>query len=243
MIATSIWKDIKGFEGLYQVSNKGKVRSFHKGRMRLLSDCKGVHGYKVVVLHYGDGNKINKRVHRLVAEAFIPNPKNLPYINHKDENPSNNCVENLEWCTAKYNTHYGTCIERIKLNQPQTPVLMYDIQGNLIKEFPSISEAEKETGYNHGTISQCCRNIKHTYKGYIWIYKGEEKTILSRIEVYRNSKAFYQVEMYDLNNNLLKTFNSVEEACKKTNTPRKEINSQIHNNQILNNSKHIWKLK
>ena len=100
------WKDIKGYEGLYQVSNLGEIRSKHTGKWMKLK-CSSVNGrYRKVILCDNEKREA-KLVHRLVAEAFIPNTNNLPYVNHKDENPSNNMVVNLEWCTQKYNMNYG----------------------------------------------------------------------------------------------------------------------------------------
>lgn len=110
-----IWRDIKGFEGLYQVSNLGRVKSlpkytYSRGYPQLRKEKilrPGYTGknrcYATVVLNDGKGYK----VHRLVAQAFIPNPDNLPQVNHKDENPFNNCADNLEWCTNQYNVNYS----------------------------------------------------------------------------------------------------------------------------------------
>lgn len=116
-----IWKDIIGYEGKYQVSNLGNVRSLNylnqKGFVKILKQSKhnknsaGIY-YKMVTL-CSNGKEQMKSVHRLVAEAFIENPENLPFINHKDENPSNNHISNLEWCTNKYNCNYGTKKERL----------------------------------------------------------------------------------------------------------------------------------
>lgn len=112
------WRDIAGFEGLYQISNLGNVKSFDRidslGRLRIgikrkLIDDKD--GYQLVSLHK-DGKVFMKKVHRLVAEAFLPNPDNLPFVNHKDENKKNNCVDNLEFCTAKYNVNYGSALKK-----------------------------------------------------------------------------------------------------------------------------------
>lgn len=112
------WKDIEGYEGLYQVSNLGRVRSLdrvvegksssvrlHRGK--ILSPGVNSTGYYMVVLHKDGGGRAYT-VHRLVSNTFIPNPYNYPYVNHKDENKLNNSVDNLEWCTVKYNTNYGT---------------------------------------------------------------------------------------------------------------------------------------
>lgn len=113
-----IWRPVVGYEGLYEVSNTGRVRSMdryvkcdyeryrlHKGKV--LSPAKDKDGYLVVSLHF-NGKKNTIKVHRMVAEAFIPNPDNLPQVNHRDEDKTNNRVENLEFCTAKYNLSYGT---------------------------------------------------------------------------------------------------------------------------------------
>ena len=110
-----LWKDIQGYEGYYQVSNEGRVKSLERDvewrgtirhqSERILKESTHNRGYKRVRLC--DGKSNIKLVHRLVAEAFIPNPNNYPMINHKDENPSNNRVENLEWCTAQYNNTYN----------------------------------------------------------------------------------------------------------------------------------------
>ena len=113
MNTTEIWKPIQGYEN-YVISSLGNVKSLNyrqTGKEHILKQSANEHGYQVVYLY-----KQNKRkhflVHRLVAEAFIPNPDNLPYINHRDENSSNNCVSNLEWCTHEYNVNYGTRNER-----------------------------------------------------------------------------------------------------------------------------------
>lgn len=103
------YREIKGFEGLYEVSNYGNVRSLKRNKILKQINIKG--GYKRVSL-YKYGEQYFKAIHRLVAEAFIPNPDNLPCVNHKDENPSNNNVKNLEWCDYKYNINYGTANER-----------------------------------------------------------------------------------------------------------------------------------
>ncbi|MBQ3945696.1 MAG: HNH endonuclease, partial [Alphaproteobacteria bacterium] len=92
------WRDVVGWEGLYQVSSLGRIKSFRRNHPHILSDCVGKHGYKVVILHDGRGLRKNERIHRLVAQAFIPNLEGLPYINHKDEDKTNNKIDNLEWC-------------------------------------------------------------------------------------------------------------------------------------------------
>lgn len=178
MIQEEIWKDVVGYEGLYQVSNTGRVRSlartyttnrctFHiKGKVLKLSLRK--EGYYKVNL-----NKNNKYktmlVHRMVANAFLPNPRNLPQINHKDEDKANNHVSNLEWCDAKYNTNYGTCIERMRSSKMKR-VAQYDKNGNLIKIWESPTTAYRQANLSYAAISSACLGKQKTYKGYIWKY-------------------------------------------------------------------------
>jgi len=191
------WKDIEGYEGLYQVSNYGRVKSLQReiaykdGRKKTIQE-KILHtfisnlGYYHVML---SKNGVPKRykVHRLVAKAFIPNPNNLPIINHKDENPKNNFVENLEWCTQKYNVNYGTMIERCRkklINRIDISkeVEQYTFGGDLVETFKSVSEVERKyPQFKTSSVSRCCRggqivNSKWQtitkYKGYVWKYKA-----------------------------------------------------------------------
>lgn len=119
-----IWKDIEGYEGFYQVSNKGRIRSldrivksdtrssqFLKGSIKSLIQNKSTNYITVSLTKFGKTKSFY--VHRLVAKAFIPNQDNLPQVNHKDESRTNNCVENLEWCDSKYNNNYGTKVDRL----------------------------------------------------------------------------------------------------------------------------------
>ena len=180
-----IWKDVKDYEGLYQVSNLGRVKSlgirFIRSNLkpytklpRILSQIGCKNGYKKVEL---TKNGFSKRyyVHRLVAEAFIPNPDNLPEVNHKDEVASNNHVDNLEWCTHRYNSNYGTRAVRIKDKMKQIgrskPVLMYSKDGILIKRFDSIREASTTLNIHCGSIVECCQGkIRKSAGGYVWKY-------------------------------------------------------------------------
>ena len=170
-----IWQDIEGYEGLYQVSNLGRVKSLRNNI--ILSQSITRNGYKNVILYTNNIRKLYL-VHRLVATAFIPNPDNLPQVNHKDENKTNNRVDNLEWCDCKYNINYGTCIRRRQLSNTNgkcsKTVLQYSLDGTFIKEWKSTMDVERNLGLANSHISECCRNIIKTAYGYIWKYKKEE---------------------------------------------------------------------
>lgn len=179
-----IWKDIPGYEGSHQISTKGSVKSLerwvpnNKGetllKERILSPYKTRYGYLRICLTLNRKKK-HFLVHKLVAMAFIPNPKNYPQINHKDENPLNNCVENLEWCEPVYNSNYGTRNSRIgkaHLNRKDCSkkVGQYDKSMNLLAEFPSMNEAERQTGIPHNRICMACQGRYMSAGGYIWKY-------------------------------------------------------------------------
>lgn len=155
-----IWKDVVGAEPYYQVSNIGNVRNKITNQIVKPSSSGP---YLRVELRYGV-NK-HKSVHRLVAEAFIPNPMNFRYVNHKDENKKNNCVENLEWCTAKYNVNYG--VGSLARNQR---IIQYDMKGNAIKIWERMKDASEELNITAQLISACCRGKKKTAGGYVWTY-------------------------------------------------------------------------
>lgn len=179
-----IWKPIKDFEGNYLISNFGRIKSVphlvtYKGRSymskeRIMSLQHDAYGYLQVRLSKNAVKKTRK-VHRLVAIAFIPNPHNLPEINHKDENKTNNFVyikqngtvdfekSNLEWCDRNYNMQYG-----INTHWHRMPVAQYTIDGKFIRRYDSIKEASKETGIYSTNIANCAsKRIINKEKGYI----------------------------------------------------------------------------
>lgn len=171
-----IWKDIKDYEGLYQVSNLGRVKSLnyrHIGKERILKPLKAINGYLFVIL-YKDGKKDIFRVHRLVAETFIPNPENKPEVNHKSENKTDNRVENIEWIWHKDNCNHGTRNERVskKLTNGKLskPVLQFTLDGEFVREWPSTQECGRN-GFIYQKISLCCRGKQKSHKGYKWKYK------------------------------------------------------------------------
>ena len=188
---TEEWRDIEGYEGIYQVSNLGRVRSLdHKARHRsrtgnefevtykgrIRKQVPNENGYSIVMVKNGGKSRALK-VHRLVAQAFIPNPDNLPIINHKDENPSNNHVENLEWCDNKYNSDYGTA--RVRTNawireNINKKIGKFDKDGNLLATFESIDAAAKELGTSCSSISECANRVRGRKTVHGFVYKFVE---------------------------------------------------------------------
>lgn len=169
MIETNniIYLPIKGFENRYLISNTGNVFSI-KSNKKLKPEIR--RNYYSVQLFNGKTYK-HYSIHRLVASHFISNPNNLLYVNHKDENKLNNCVSNLEWCTASYNVNYGTSIKR-SVEKKSKSVLQLDKQLNLINKFSSISEAERQTGIPNTNIVKCCKEERKTAGGFIWKYEN-----------------------------------------------------------------------
>lgn len=169
-----IWKDIQGFEGEYMVSNFGNVMSLVGRKPRILRPRRNKRGYLRVSLHAHS----DYLIHRLVAQAFIPNPDNLPFINHKDECPSNNCADNLEWCTHHYNITYGTCQERARATQSKTfpQKNRKDCSKSVLcvetgDTFLSINEAERVLGISRILISKVCRGIRKSAGGFTFKFR------------------------------------------------------------------------
>ena len=169
--------DFLGFPN-YTITDDGIVFSLnynHTGNKKEVKQQKDKNGYFDVLLC----NKVSKRkrfkVHRLVSLAFIPNPDNLPEVNHKDECKTNNNVSNLEWCSKSYNINYGTRNERCgekQLNRKDKSrqVKQFKKDGVFIKEYPSIAEVERQTGFYKSNISSCCIGKLKSAYGYIWRY-------------------------------------------------------------------------
>ena len=180
---TEVWKDIEGFEGLYQVSNLGNVKSLR---------YRGVTGWeknlvpkinnsgRLWVELLKDGTRKCFLIHRLVGFAFIPNPLNLPQINHMDENPKNNCVDNLEWCTQEYNikyfmerhpSHTSNRKSTGRYNRKlEKPVNQIDREGNIVKQWADARTVVNEMGFNQWSITQCCDGKRKTAYGFRWQY-------------------------------------------------------------------------
>ena len=179
------WRDIKGYEGIYQVSNEGRIKSlerylwngkaYFKSKTKILNPRKDKDGYLFVTLCRNAEDHKNCKVHRLVAEAFIPNPYDYKEINHKNEDKTLNTVENLEWCDRSHNMNWNCLSERIgkilRNNKSLSKrVLQLSIDGELITIYDSSREAERK-GFNHCGILRCANGTQETYKGYIWKYE------------------------------------------------------------------------
>jgi len=160
-----IWKDVKGYEGLYQVSNMSRIRN-QKGH--ILSPADNGNGYLRFSLSSGNRAYKTNYLHRLVAVAFIPNPNNLPEVNHKDEDKSNNWIDNLEWCNVSYNRSYGTRKERCGIVKRKIVRGRNILDGSVVV-LDKVADAEK-FGFSKSSVSKClCGRAKAT-GGYVWEY-------------------------------------------------------------------------
>ncbi|MGJ7024974.1 NUMOD4 domain-containing protein [Petrimonas sulfuriphila] len=182
-----IWKDIVGFENMYQISNYGNVKSLERivpfGRSyrtikeRIVNKYDNGKGYLYVKL-YKKHKETDKYVHRLVAESFLINPNEYPQVNHIDENKQNNMVENLEWCSVSYNIKYANGMNkrlttRIKngAKTAERPVLQFSLNGDFIKEFKSAYQANRELNIHEPNIRESIKRKNGTCGGFRWVYK------------------------------------------------------------------------
>lgn len=192
-----VWKDIEGYEGSYQVSNLGRVKSIKGSKRGRKSSHNGILSQSYIgamrypaVLLYGNGKQRTKSVHRLVAQAFIPNPMHFPIVNHIDENPQNNHVDNLEWCTQEYNCNHGRANKKRSIsNYKHSPgygkkVCALTESGELVGVYESAEDARNELGLKASRsnvepllrcvrryIYLCCEGRQKTSYGYQWCYE------------------------------------------------------------------------
>ena len=185
-----IWKNIEGYEN-YQISSFGRVKSLNykrTGKEKILKQRKDENGYLRVEICKKGGRK-NYKVHRLVATAFLTNPNNLQQVNHKNEDKQCNCIENLEWCTQKYNINYGTHNERCA-KALSKPIVQLSLNGEFIKYWKSAKQAERKLNINCSHIGRCCKG-KHKSAGkykwkYLSDYINEQIQYLQVLKAYRN---------------------------------------------------------
>lgn len=182
-----IWKDIKGYEGLYQISNLGMVKRIKRNLyVNAYNKSIVINAEKILKLNHvksgyifitltANNTKRTLKVHRLVAEAFIPNPENKPEVNHINGDKCDNRVENLEWCTHAENMNHASKNNLLHIQSGNNngnckKINQYTLDNKLIKKWHSIYEITKETGFERHSITRCCTNKLKTYKGYIWKY-------------------------------------------------------------------------
>lgn len=190
------WKTIPGWER-YAASTYGRIAAYSSPYMQAgIPRCRkpqllkpryiqGNPGYWEVVLSNGNGLRKAILVHRLIALTFIPNPNNYPIVNHKDENSSNNYASNLEWCTQKYNTNYGTHNKRMahtisKTAYQKRKVVQLSLSGNFIAKYDSIKDAAINVNINRSSIALCCQGINKTGCGYKWMYLSDYESLISK---------------------------------------------------------------
>lgn len=220
--SVGIFKGID-FTGYYEISNKGRVRSVDRyinfrGNPRfqhgvLLSPHK--HKGYWQVMFSKDGVQTNVLLHQAIAKAFIPNPNNYGYVNHKDENRSNNDVNNLEWCTFRYNLDYGTRVQRSAEKQ-STPIIQLNIDGTFVKEWKSSRDAERNGGFVHGSILKCIDGVQNTHKSFVWITKEkyesmDKEDVMLYCSNIANKIDVFKVVQLDTNGNILKIWKNTKE--------------------------------
>ena len=166
-----VWKDIPGYEGDYQISSSGMVKSTKQGKEKLIALSPMHRGYLQAHLSK-DGKTAMLRVHRLVAKVFIPNPECKPEVNHINGDKTDNRVENLEWCTPSENVRHS--YESGTHGTKAKPVLQYNLQGCFVREWESATEAERQTNIKHNNIAKVCKGKMKQTGGYIWRYKEAE---------------------------------------------------------------------
>lgn len=227
-----IWRPVVGYDGLYDVSNFGRVRDLKKGGIKKLFRDKD--GYLRATLC-----SLPKIVHRLVAEAFIPNPEKKPSVDHINGVRDDNRANNLRWCTVKENNSFSLARknksvalsgkrkspEAVKKNraaQHMRPIYQYDLSGRFIKEWDSLRAAERETGFARQNIAQCARGTYTQAYGFIWSFTKKE---ILNLNVFHRPKGFYQM---DLAGNIIRKWDTIVSAAKEYGVTGTAISNCAH---------------
>lgn len=234
-----MWKKIilNNIETNYSVSDKGEIRNDKTGRMLRPSIQQGYCHVGLTI----DGKLKRCRVHRLVANAFLSNPENKPYVNHIDGCRSNNNIENLEWCTPAENTQHAVKTG-LMLPTREKKVIQYDLNGKKIQEFNSIAEAARQTNSSQNKITLCCQFKRKTHNNYQWRYKEDECDTIQRVD--KPVTTPRQVAQIDINTGeIINIYPSMSMAAKAVNgTASAIINIINHKKQTKTHKGYGWKL-
>ncbi len=246
-----IWKDVPNYEGLYQVSNLGRVRSNHNTRYHKPKILKSIprSGYVSVILCKNKYHK-NVFIHRLVAECFVPNPQNKPCVNHIDGNKANPCATNLEWCTQKENISHAIKTGLLNPRKPKrtnskklyNPIYQFDIDGNFIKKWNSCGDICDYYGIKDSHIYDCISGKCHSAYGYVWS-KTPDITVVKKSKISKNKhnrQKRRHINQYDLNGVFISSFPSQTEAAIKVGVKQPAI-SLCCNGKTKTSGGYIWK--
>lgn len=226
-LPNEVWDFIPLTDELYMISTMGRVKSVdsfrvypnykRKCKSKIRKQFQNWQGYLFCYVTNKKGDRILVRPHKVVCDVFIPNPNNYPCVNHKNENKQDNRVENLEHCTYSYNLTYGS-----REGEKDVAVLQYDLDGNFIREYKSVKDAAKEVGVNKNSISNVMHGWAKSAGGYLWRLK--EETTETKLEPYTD-KNKRKVVCYDLQENFLHEYNSIEEASRALRVWEQDISS------------------
>lgn len=235
----TIWKKIiiDGIETIYSVSNQGEIRNDVRNRLLNLST---EYEYKVASISLGQGVMKRKRVHRLVAEAFIPNPENKPYVNHIDGIRYHNNVENLEWVTPQENAQHAVDAGLIGYSRARA-VRQYNLNGEWLMSFESATAAAKELGIQQGKITDVCKGNRKTAGEYQWRYEDYNLEKIDPVPPPSCKKK--KVAQYDTNGNLLNVYESYRAAARAINGTPSAISRICSGTKGLHTHKgFVWKI-